>query len=176
MPLAPGGLSHVTLTGGSNAVEQAIFAAMQERGSDPRFSVMGFNGSNHGNSLALTQFAHPTMSLQLGWPSIRYPESSTQESEILDEVRSTLQSKREASSPVAAILIEPTNAQSGHVASAGFIRELMKLARENDAALIVDEQGTGCGASGAGFWQSNQSADYVTFGRRTQVSGYFSKD
>ena len=91
-------------------------------------------------------------------------------------MRSTLQSKREASSPVAAILIEPTNAQSGHVASAGFIRELMKLARENDAALIVDEQGTGCGASGAGFWQSNQSADYVTFGRRTQVSGYFSKD
>ena len=31
-PLAPSGLSHVTLTGGSNAVEQAIFAAMVERG------------------------------------------------------------------------------------------------------------------------------------------------
>jgi 4-aminobutyrate aminotransferase-like enzyme len=116
------------------------------------------------------------MSLQLGWPSVRYPESSAQESEILDQVRSTLQQKREASEPVAAILIEPTNAQTGHVASANFVRELMKLAGESEAALIVDEQGTGCGASGAGFWQNNQAADYVTFGRRTQVAGYFSKD
>lgn len=124
MPLAPEGLSSVTLTDGSSAVEKAIFAAMRERGSDTRFSVMGFNGANHGNSLALTQFAHPNMSLQLGWPSIKYPESVAQESQILDEVRSTLKAKREASEPVAAILIEPTNAQSGHSASAGFIREL----------------------------------------------------
>ena len=63
LPLAPKGLSSVTLTGGSNAVEQAIFAAMQERGADARSSVMGFNGANHGNTLALTQFAHPSMSL-----------------------------------------------------------------------------------------------------------------
>lgn len=63
MPLAPEGLSSVTLTDGSSAVEKAIFAAMRERGSDARFSVMGFNGANHGNSLALTQFAHPNMSL-----------------------------------------------------------------------------------------------------------------
>ena len=175
-PLAPSGLSHVTLTGGSNAVEQAIFAAMVERGQDPRFSVMGFTGSNHGNSLALTQFAHPNMSLQLGWPSIKYPESVAQEAEILEQIRTTLQEKRDASSPVAAIVIEPTNAQSGHVASKGFLRELLKLAQEAEAALIVDEAGTGCGASGAGFWQSTGEADYVTFGRRTQVSGYFSKD
>ena len=109
-PLAPAGLSHVTLTSGSNAVEQAIFAAMQERGSDPRFSVMGFTGSNHGNSLALTQFAHPNMSLQLGWPSMTYPESTAQEAEILESIKSTLSSKSEASEPVAAIVIEPTNA------------------------------------------------------------------
>ena len=90
MPLAPKGLSSVTLTGGSNAVEQAIFAAMQERGSDVRLSVMGFNGSNHGNSLALTQFAHPSMSLQLGWPSIEYPESAAHEAQILEKIKQTL--------------------------------------------------------------------------------------
>ena len=56
------------------------------------------------------------------------------------------------------------------------MRELVKLAHQAGAALIVDEAGTGCGASGAGFWQFQGEADYVTFGRRTQVAGYYSKD
>ena len=77
--VAPRGLSAITFTGRSNAVEQAIFAAMRERGGDARLSALGFEGSHHGNSLALTQFAHPGMSLQMGWPSVKYPESSAQE-------------------------------------------------------------------------------------------------
>ena len=56
------------------------------------------------------------------------------------------------------------------------MKELGQLSLDAEAALIIDEQGTGCGASGEGFWQSNQEADYVTFGKRTQVSGYFSRD
>ena len=76
--VAPRDLPAVTLTGKGNAVEQAIFAAMRERGDD-RMSALGFEGSFHGNSLALTQFAHPGMSLQLGWPSVKYPESAAQE-------------------------------------------------------------------------------------------------
>lgn len=55
-----------------------------------------------------------------------------------------------------------------------FISQLKEIAHENEAALIIDEAGTGCGASGKGFWQSNTDADYVTFGKRTQVQGYFS--
>ena len=51
--------------------------------------------------------------------------------------------------------------------------DLASLARENDAALIVDETNTCCGASGKGFWQYNGPADYVAFGKRMQVSGYF---
>ena len=74
--IAPRGLPAVTFAGASNVVEQAIFAAMRERGADPRMSALGFEGSFHGNSLALTQFAHPGMSLQMGWPSVKYPESS----------------------------------------------------------------------------------------------------
>ena len=130
-------------------------------------TAMGFAGSNHGNSLVLTQFAHPGMSLNLGWPSVAYPESVADEASILESIKSTLASKRDAGQPVAAIVIEPTNAQSGHVASAGFMRELVGLARDAEAALIVDEAGTGCGASGAGFWQYSGDADYVTFGKRT---------
>ncbi len=51
--VAPQGLSNITFTGPNNAVEQAIFAAMRERGSDARLSALGFEGSHHGNSLAL---------------------------------------------------------------------------------------------------------------------------
>jgi len=109
-PLAPGDLQAVTLTGNSSDVEAAIFAAMQERGADPRFSALGFTGSNHGNSLVLTQFAHPSMSLDLGWPSIAYPESMAQEAEALDSIRKALGAKKDAGAPVAAIVIEPTNA------------------------------------------------------------------
>ena len=109
-PLRPAGLQAITLTSGQNAVESAIFAAMQERGGDSRMTAMGFAGSNHGNSLVLTQFAHPGMSLNLGWPSVAYPESVADEASILESIKSTLASKRDAGQPVAAIVIEPTNA------------------------------------------------------------------
>lgn len=51
--VAPQGLPSVTFSGPNNAVESAIFAAMGERGADSRFSALGFEGSHHGNSLAL---------------------------------------------------------------------------------------------------------------------------
>ena len=43
----------MTLVGGRNAVEHAVFEAMIERGSDSRFTALGFSGSSHGNSLVL---------------------------------------------------------------------------------------------------------------------------
>lgn len=83
-------------------------------------SALGFNGANHGSSLVLSQFAHPQMSLSsINWPSIAYPSGN--DSQTLEEVRSSLRQKREDGCPVAAVLIEPTNWQSGHVASHDFI-------------------------------------------------------
>ena len=61
--LAPRGLQAVTFTGPSSAVELAIFQAMRERGSDAKYSALGFEGSNHGNSMSLTQFSNPGMAL-----------------------------------------------------------------------------------------------------------------
>lgn len=149
---------------------------MRERGADPRFSALGFEGSHHGNSLVLTQFAHPKMSLQMGWPSVKYPESAAAESQILESIRQAITAKRNESSPVAAIVIEPTNYQSGYVASDSFMKELVSISREAEAALIVDEQATGCGSTGAGFWQYSGKADFVVFGKRMQVNGYFSAE
>lgn len=77
---------------------------------------------------------------------------------------------------MAAIVIEPTNYQSGYVASTNFMTELVRIARESEAALIVDEQATCCGSTGEGFWQNTAAADYVVFGKRMQVNGYFSAE
>jgi len=46
------------------------------------------------------------------------------------------------------------------------MQELVRIARESGAALIVDEQATGCGSTGTGFWQYKGQADYVVFGKR----------
>ena len=56
------------------------------------------------------------------------------------------------------------------------MQELVRIARESEAALIVDEQSTGCGATGEGFWQYDGRADFVCFGKRMQVSGFFSAE
>ena len=84
----------------------------------------------------------------------------------MNEVRSALTGRCDGSKPVAAIVIEPTNAQTGYTASDSFISDLASLARENDAALVVDETNTCLGATGKGFWQYSGKADYVAFGKR----------
>jgi len=56
------------------------------------------------------------------------------------------------------------------------MKELYRIAQESQAALIVDEQATGCGASGEGFWQYSGPADFVVFGKRMQVNGFFSAE
>jgi 4-aminobutyrate aminotransferase-like enzyme len=49
------------------------------------------------------------------------------------------------------------------------------IARESDAAFVIDERESGCGASGKSFWASNgASSDYLVFGGRTQAEGFYS--
>jgi len=126
---------------------------MWERDTKGEHTALGFSGSYTGNSIALNQFAAPDMSLSgLGWPSVEYPDSAAAEAQVLESVRDSLRLKKEAGEPVAAIVIEPTNWQTGHVASESFIASLRSLASEFESALVVDETNTGCGATGEGFW------------------------
>lgn len=68
-------------------------------------AALGFTNSHHGNSLVLTQFAHPQTSLSLDWPVVDYPENSIEEERALESVRQQLQS-----TPISSIVIEPTSA------------------------------------------------------------------
>lgn len=114
--------------------------------------------------------------MSLGWPAIAYPTSASAEEQSLSAAKQALDKKRQQGNPVAAIIVEPTNSSTGHIASASFIHQLHRLAHDYEAALIVDETNTGCGASGKGFWQYQGPADFVVFGKRMQVSGFFSKE
>jgi 4-aminobutyrate aminotransferase-like enzyme len=154
-------MSTTTLTSESSAVEQAIFAAMATRGHGKRSSVVGFTNTSTEDAIA-----------SFGWPMLDFPTSAGEEAQTLEAVRSALHAQKEAGCPVAAIVVEPTSSKSGHVLSSDFLSQLHRLGTESEAALIVDETSTGCGASGQGFWQYDGPSDYVAFGKRTQVSGF----
>ena len=173
-PHAPHNLSAVTFTRGGQGVEKAILTAMAERGAG-KWSALGFAGSTHGNhtSFSLSQFRGQPKLPSLNWPTLAFPTTST-ESQVLDGVKSSLKSQRQAGSPVAAVVIEPLQSTSGHVASERFLSELISLTKENEAALIVDATETGCGATGKSFWGFDGEADYLVFGKRTQVEGFYS--
>ena len=93
--------------------------AMKVRGGDKNYKVMGFSGSNHGQGIAMSQFAHPSMSIGLSWPVLNY---STNEASTLEEARKTIKHNK-----VAAVVIEPTNWQTGRTVSDYFISELKKI-------------------------------------------------
>lgn len=78
--------------------------------------------------------------------------------------------------PVAAVVVEPTCNKTGLSASSNFLAQLYKVVNDGGAALVVDEINTGCGASGVGFWQYDGPADYVTFGKRMQLAGFFTSE
>lgn len=111
-----------------------------------------------------------------GWSSAAYPDSSASEAAILEKVRSTVKSKSETATPIAAIVIEPTQHSTGYTASSSFLSALRSIANDFEVALVLDETST-CGGATGSFWQHDSSAkpDYVAFGKRMQATGYFSK-
>lgn len=166
--LAPNSLQHCRLTGGRSATELAVIDAFKRR--QGKNKALGFAGASHGQGLAMSQFAHPNMSLgALNWPVLNYPANGTSDEQVLDSVRKAI------TNDVAVVLVEPVNWQSGNQMSGSLISQIGRIAHEHDALLVVDETNTGCGATGKGFWASDASeADYVAFGKRTQVTGYYS--
>lgn len=168
--VAPASGMGVTLVDASNATTAAVRDAMIQRsGAGHGWSALYFGGSTHGSPLTLG-------GMICGWPKVSYPTSASDESQILEQVRSIVGEKRDSASPIAAIVIEPTQQSTGYAASDNFIAALKSIAADFEAALVIDETSTGCGASGKGFWQyQGPAADYVAFGKRTQVAGYFSQ-
>jgi 4-aminobutyrate aminotransferase-like enzyme len=125
---------------------------MGERGAH-NWTALGFKGATHGNhtSIALSQFRGTPKLPSLGWPVLAYPTLAN-EASILDDVSTTLRSQKSSGKPVAAVVIEPMQSTTGHAVSERFLKELRSVTKDNEAALIIDANETGCGATGKGFW------------------------
>lgn len=167
--VAPDGLRGITLVNERNATGAAVQHAMVQRSQDRnnKWSALYFTGSTHGSPLTLG-------GRLCRWPHVAFPASEAEESQVLESVRNAATSRRNGDAPLAAIVIEPTQQSTGYVARKDFINALRSIANDFEAALVIDETSTGCYASGTGhFWQYTGHADYVSFGRRTQASGFF---
>jgi len=106
---------------------------------------------------------------------VPYPKSSSDDASTLDRVSSELRNSKSSDSPVAALVIQPVQCGTGYAVSDSFMKELRSLTNDNGAALIIDETYTNCGATGKSFFAYQGDADYVVFGKKTQVSGFFSR-
>lgn len=143
------------------------------------YRVISFAGANHGSTLATlslsTNIAKTNLPMKENWSVLDFPKSESEEGRVLESFESAL---REGDGKVAAVIISPLQGLTYHHASADFYNKLRNLAHEHGVSFIVDETFTGCGASGSFWahtqWNLDKVPDIVTFGRRTQASGFYS--
>ena len=218
MGIAPRGLTKlVTVTSGSEAVENAIKAAFirharVRRGGAAPFAeelaacmenrqesansmqVISFDGGFHGRSLGALSLTRSKVIHKLDipafpWPKVSFPDvrfplaehaeaNRASEARSLEELEAALKAGQ---GRVAAVIVEPIQGEGGdRHASAGFFREIRRLTRAYDVALIVDEVQTGGGATGTFWaheaWQLENPPDLVTFSKKLQLGGYFSTE
>ena len=187
------------VAGGTLGVENALKAAMDwkvrknlRKGyRDGRGSkVLHFEEAFHGRSgytLSLTNTADPNKHkffAKFDWPrvvnpKITYPltEGNLEAVEKLERL-SIAQIKTafaEHRDEICAIIIEPIQGEGGdnHFRT-DFMRELRRLADENEAMLIMDEVQTGIGLTGK-MWAHQHygiEPDMIAFGKKTQVCGF----
>jgi 4-aminobutyrate aminotransferase/(S)-3-amino-2-methylpropionate transaminase len=182
--------------GGASPAPAELVACMDNAQSSANsMQIVSFEGAFHGRSLgalSLTRskpihkldfpaFAWP----QLPFPAQRFPlamhqsENRALESRCLEQLESAL---RQGAETIAGVIVEPIQGEGGdRHASAHFFREVRRITREHDVALIVDEVQTGAGATGTFWaheaWQLTEPPDIVTFSKKMQLGGfYFSED
>ena len=184
------------VAGGALAIENALKTAFDWKVKKNRAAGRGELGSQvihfreafHGRSgytLSLTNTdrlktdAFP----KFNWPRITNPkidfpltpESEAQVAELERQAVAEIE-QAFAANPhdIAAIIIEPVQGEGGdNHFRAEFLRELRRLADENEALLVFDEVQTGFGLTGK-MWAYEHFGvvpDILAFGKKTQVCG-----
>ena len=104
-------------------------------------------------------------------------ENRGEEDRCLHETRKIIKQRRDANQHVGAIIIEPITAYENRFATPYFYRKLRDIAAEEQIPFIIDETRTGLGSSGKMWahehWNLSNSADFVTFGGRAGISGFY---
>jgi L-lysine 6-transaminase len=191
---------HFWVSGGALAVENALKTAFDWKarkigidrlGDDgASLAVLHFKAAFHGRSgytMSLTNTVPAKTALfpKFPWPRVHNPAIAFDvDGRIANDVAAEEdRSAREIEAAfakhgdrIAAIIIEPMQGEGGdNHFRPEFLRELRRLADENEALLIFDEVQTGFfGAGVPWLWQAKGVApDVVAFGKKTQQCGLY---
>ena len=142
------------------------------------YSVISFAGANHGSTLATLSLSTSPQKANLpmkeNWTILDFPDNKSDESRVLENYEHAI---RKGDGKVAAVIVSPLQSLTYQNASGDFYKNLRNIAAEHGITFIVDETFTGCGASGTYWaheqWKLDHQPDLVTFGRRTQASGFY---
>lgn len=176
--------------GGALAVENALKVAFDwksrrnERlglaapGSQVLHLTQAFHGrSGYTMSLTNTDPNKTARFPQFAWPRVGTPgvrDGRPVEEREAEAVRQAEAFFVERKDDIAAIIVEPIQAEGGdNELRPAFLKELRRLADENDALLVFDEVQTGVGLTGT-FWSYQGLGvvpDVLAFGKKTQVCG-----
>ncbi|KIR42718.1 4-aminobutyrate aminotransferase [Cryptococcus deuterogattii 99/473] len=159
----------------------------------PELSVLSFKGGFHGRnlgSLSLTR-SKPIHKLDMPafeWPACQFPDikyplaenvehNQKAEAAALAHVEETIRVWSNKK-PIVAMIIEPIQSEGGdRHASADYFRKLRRIAKKHNIYFIVDEVQTGVGATGSFWahdkWELEEPADFVTFSKKAQASGFY---
>jgi len=159
---APAGLERcLRATGGSEAVDLALQAAMVHTG---RAGFLSIEGSYHGNTLAClsvgaSEYREHRPNLLRKCAKVRPP---------LDERALGRMERLLRRRDIAAVIMEPIAINLGVlIPPEGFLREVKRLCRDAGTLLILDEVATGFGRTGTLFAaeQFGVSPDLLTLGK-----------
>ena len=162
----------------------------------PNLSILSFWGAFHGRTLGClaTTRSKPVHKLDVphfDWPMAPFPQlwypldehadrNAEEEALCLEVTRDIFEQHCNGPQPIAGCIIEPIQAEGGdNGASADYFRKLRALCSEYGATFIVDEVQTGGGSTGKFWahehWGLEDPPDIVTFAKKLQIGGYFSK-
>lgn len=163
--------------GVSYTAEQLNSAFENKPPGTPDFSLITLSGSKHSNLLGLSNPSPYLPRLNFGiapFPTLKYPgDNRAAESQALEATRALFKSKGD----VFGLIIEPIQRHGNNFASSWYYKELSKIAKEFNSALIIDETFSGFGATGL-LWAHEHfdiHPDILVYGGKTQISGYFMK-
>ncbi|CAH2073992.1 unnamed protein product, partial [Iphiclides podalirius] len=159
----------------------------------PDLSIMSFNGGFHGRTFGAlsTTRSKPIHKLDcpaFDWPMAPFPkykypldqnerENCEEDKKCLEQVEDIIE-KYKKCKPVAAIVVEPIQAEGGdNHASSEFFRNLQKICKKNGVAFIIDEVQTGCGPTGKMWCHEHfdlpTPPDIVTFSKKMLTGGFY---